>query len=118
MEYPDDANGDVLRRMEAQGDDLTCPRNVEFTAVFPDENTAKKFAEHFSTLGYAVSVELSQTVMKFPWDVVVVKHMVPKHEDIGAFETSLERVASNLGGRNDGWGCVACPQSQRPRLGQ
>ena len=117
MEYPDDANGDALRHMAGQGDDLTCPRNVEFTVVFPDENVAKKFADHFSTLGYAASVELTQTVKKFPWDVVVVKHMVPKHEDIGAFEASLERVAANLGGHDDGWGCLACPQSQTPLPG-
>jgi hypothetical protein len=28
MVYPNDANGDVLRRMEAQGDDLTRDRRV------------------------------------------------------------------------------------------
>lgn len=53
MKYPDDANGDVPRRMEAQGDDLTRPRNVEFTVVFPNENTAKKFADRVCSRGYA-----------------------------------------------------------------
>src|SRR5499425_687900 len=38
MKSPDDANGDALRGMKGQGDDLTRPRNVEFTVVFPNEN--------------------------------------------------------------------------------
>jgi Regulator of ribonuclease activity B len=44
MVYPDDANGDALRRMAAQGDDLTRPRNVDFTVVFVDESSAEQFA--------------------------------------------------------------------------
>ena len=107
MKYPDDANGDALRRMEAEGDDLTRPRNIEFTVVFPNELTARQFANHFRTLGFAVSAELAGTVQDFPWDVIVVKHMVPSHEEIGAFEDSLQQVADTLEGHNDGWGCFS-----------
>jgi hypothetical protein len=107
MKYPDDANGDALRRMEEQGDDLSCPRNVEFTVVFPNESAARQFADHFSTLGYAASAELTETVENFPWDVVVVNHMAPSHEKIGAFEDLLEGVAVTFGGHNDGWGCLS-----------
>jgi Regulator of ribonuclease activity B len=114
MKYPDDANGDVLRRMEEQGEDLSCPRNVEFTVVFPNESAAKQFADHFSTLGYAASVELTDTVENSPWDVVVVKRMVLSHEEIGAFEKLLENAAVNLGGRNDGWGCLSSIKSPTP----
>jgi len=114
MTYPDDANGDALRRMEAQGDDLTVPRNLEFTSVFPNENAARKFAEYFSTRGYAASAEFTGTVEDSPWDVVVVKHMVPSHEEIGAFEDSLEAVAVNFGGRNDGWGCLSSSRDLKP----
>jgi len=41
MKYPDDANGDTLRRMEVAGDDLTRSRETEFTVVFPNQNTAR-----------------------------------------------------------------------------
>lgn len=43
MIYPNDANGDALRRMEAQGDDLTRPRNVDFTVAFADANSADQY---------------------------------------------------------------------------
>ena len=112
MKYPDDANGDVLRRMEESGDDLTRPRDVEFTVVFPNEHSAKQFADHVSALGFTASVELIGTVEDFPWDVIVVKHMVPSHDQIGAVEDSLQQAADIFGGHNDGWGCLS---SSRPQ---
>ena len=109
MVYPDDENGDVLRRLEAGGDDLTRPREVDFNVVSPAGNVAEQFADHFRVLGYVVSVELGQVVEDFPWEVVVKKHMVPSHNEIGSFEEALQSIASPLGGRNDGWGCFSEP---------
>jgi len=40
--------------MESKGDDLSRPRNVDFTVVFRDENTAQQFANHFRALTYEV----------------------------------------------------------------
>lgn len=107
--YPNNANGDALRRMEAQGDDLTRPRNIDFTVTFSDPNSAEQFAEHFRALGHQVSVELTETNRDFPWDVVVVQHMVPSHDGITSFENLLQSVADSLGGHNDGWGCFSEP---------
>jgi hypothetical protein len=107
MKYPDDANGDALRRMEAKGDDLSRPRDIEFTVVFPNENTAKQFADHVCSLGCAASAELTGTVEDCPWDVIVAKRMVPSHEEICAFENWLQDVADTFGGHNDGWGCLS-----------
>lgn len=107
MTFPDDENGDVLRRMEAHGDDLTRSRNIDFTVVFPNEAAAERFATHFRGLGYAASIEFTQTAGDLPWDVVVVNHMVTSHDGIGSFEVMLEDVATPHGGRNDGWGCLS-----------
>jgi hypothetical protein len=109
MIYPDDDNGDVLRRMEAEGDNLSLPRNIDFTVVFPDESAAERFAGHFREQGFTASVEHAETVKELPWDVIVVKYMVPSHQEIGDFETALQEVAGTLGGRNDGWGCFSEP---------
>ena len=109
MKHPNDANGDALRRMEDAGDDLTRPRNIDFTVVFPDEDGAKQFANELHARGYETSVEFTKADEEFPWDVVVVKHMIPTHEGIGAFENLLEHAASSFGGHNDGWGCLSDP---------
>lgn len=107
MIHPNDANGDVLRRLESQGDNLTKPRNINFTVVFPGESSAEKFAEHFRELGHEVSVEFAEVEKDFPWDVVVVQHMVPSYDAISNFEELLQSVADSWGGHNSGWGCFS-----------
>jgi hypothetical protein len=105
-EFPDDENGDVLRRMKADGDDFDKPRNIDFTVVFATEIAAQQFASHFRELGHKVWVNRSGCVPDLPWDVLVVKFMLPSHQSISEFEEILEFSAVPLGGRNDGWGCI------------
>jgi hypothetical protein len=107
LEYPDDDTGDALRRLWRNGDDLTEPRDVDFTVVFAIEVAASEFAEHFKKLGYKVSIKESNCVPDLPWDVLVVGHMVPSHAEISEVENELQVIADGLGGHNDGWGCFS-----------
>ena len=107
LDFPDDENGDVLRRLQKNGDNLAKPRDVDFTVVFANEESAQEFAEHFIRHGYKVSVGNSNCVPDLPWDVVVTKHMVPSHNEITQTEETLQDIADGLGGRNDGWGCFS-----------
>jgi len=104
-DFPDDENGDVLRRMQENGDNFSKPRNIDFTVVFPDQSSAEQFGAEIRHLGYERSVELTNSKPELPWDVVVVKYMLPSHEGITQFELELEIMASRFGGSNDGWGC-------------
>jgi hypothetical protein len=104
-DFPDDENGDVLRRLQESGDDLSASRNIDFTVAFPGKEEAEEFAVHLQGLGYKTTVEETKSVPDLPWDAVVVNHSIPTHASITAFEALLERLASPLGGRNDGWGC-------------
>ena len=108
MTYPDDENGNVLRSIAAKGDDLTKARNIDFAVVFASASSAEQFATHFRELGYAVSLEERETE-DFPWDVIVIKHMVPTYEGITDFENLLESVADRWEGHNDGWGFFSEP---------
>src|SRR5215831_11264707 len=112
MIYPNDANGDALRRMEAKGDDFTRPRDIDFIVVFADASSAEQFAEHFRALGHKVSVEHTAPDRDFPWDVLVVQHMFPSYDGICDFEALLQSVADDWGGHNDGWGCFSQPSTQ------
>jgi Regulator of ribonuclease activity B len=107
MTHSGDGTTDALQRMKANGDDLTRPRDVEFTVVFPNKESAEQFAENFRALGYKSSVDFTETDESFPWDVIVVKHMMPSGKEISDFEGILETVAHVLGGHNDGWGCFS-----------
>lgn len=107
MDYPDDDNGDALRRLQADGDDLTRARDINFTVVFQDQFKADQFAQHFRNAGYKSKVEEAQVKKTHPWDVVVVKRMIPTHSGIIKFEAELQAIAGTLEGCNDGWGCFA-----------
>ena len=91
--FPDDGNGNALRNIASQGKDLTKARDIDFVVVFAEAISAEQFAEHFRALGYAVSVEETEAGRDFPWDAIVVKHMVPTYEGITDFENELQLVA-------------------------
>jgi len=114
MTFPDDANGDALRRLQRDGDDLTRARDIDFTVVFHDASAAEAFANHFRRLDHEASVEETHTKPELPWDVVIVNRMVPSHVGITEFENLLQSVATGFGGRNDGWGCFAESVSATP----
>lgn len=107
QELPEDENGDLLRRLIDGGDDLSRPRDIDFTVVFPDEVCASAFAEKI--LGESnelrVNVERTNVVPGLPWDVKVSKFMMPDHREITELENYLCKVSVKFGGRNDGWGC-------------
>jgi len=108
-DFPHDENGDVLRRMLRNGDDLTKPRDIDFSIIFPSNSAAEEFGKHFIRLEFKVSVQESNCVPELPWDVTVTNYMLPTHAGITEFEETLEAVATRFGGRNDGWECFRQP---------
>jgi hypothetical protein len=102
--FPDDENGDVLRRMQEQGDDLTQPRMIDYCFVFAARAAALEFAQ--SVLGEDLEVCLSYFETRRMWQVVVKKFMTPTHAEISALEAELMVHAKSLQGEADGWGCM------------
>ena len=105
--FPDDDNGEVLWRMAQQGDNLAAPREIDFSVVFAEEQSALRFAMGFLRAGYKVQLmEYEEQSDGLIWDVTVCPMMVPVHGEIGVFEEMLAQEAAPFGGRNDGWGCL------------
>jgi hypothetical protein len=105
IELPDDENGDVLRRMIARGDDLSQPRIVDFTQVFPTEAAARAFAAKAEADGLFTVIEFTETASDMSWDVTVEHPLSPSHDAVTTLELKLAEMAQNFGGRADGWGC-------------
>jgi hypothetical protein len=106
-QFPDDDNGDALWNMHENGDDLAKPREVDFSVIFPFEETALQFAVHLLRNDQKVSFSSFEANEERPWQVQVHPVLVPSHENITAYENQLARDAEPLGGRNDGWGCFS-----------
>lgn len=108
-EFPDDENGTVLRGMLDSGDDLSRPRQIDFTVVLPGELQAQELAEVFRRRGFEVSLKRTDVVPELPWDVTISSFMLPDHQAIADMENALQIIATPLGGKNDGWGCFERP---------
>lgn len=101
---PDDENGDVLRAMLEDGDDLTIPREIDFHLVFGDEAAATAFVE--------AAKQQPDLLLSVPavdeegiWLVTASRHMAPRHGDITRLEKELTVLAESFGGYPDGWEC-------------
>jgi hypothetical protein len=105
MAFPNDENGEVLRQMAEQGDDLSVPREIDFSVIFPSEDAALKFAVLLLRNGQKVSFSPYEEHDELPWEVQAHPLMVPTHENISGYEELLGSEAAPFGGQNDGWGC-------------
>ena len=105
--FPDDENGEVLWGMAQDGDDLTLSREVNFSVIFPSEDTALKFAVQLLRNDQKVSFAPYEDHDELPWQVEAHPVMVPTHENISGYENLLAEEAKKFGGRHDGWGCFA-----------
>jgi len=103
-QIPNDANGDVLRRMLRDGDDLSKPRMIDFCHIFPERRQALAFADIIDDP--ELEVAISYYKERDLWQVTVRRHMAPTHRDIAEFELSLAPKAQSVGGEADGWGCL------------
>lgn len=108
-DFPDDDNGDVLRRMAEHGDDLSVPRNIDFEHIFEGMQDAVGF------LGVVAAKDRRITLTWYEeedaWNVCVSRFMYPTHDAITSFERFLGEEAERHRGKSNGWGCFqADPQ--------
>jgi hypothetical protein len=113
--FPDDVNGNVLWHFRTKGDALTEPREIDFTIIFPSEETAVEFAVTCLRSGFKVemaeSTEEERQEDGLNWNVTVYTYAVPTHIDITALEQSLGEHATPLGGRTSGWSAIFVPSA-------
>lgn len=98
--FQDDVSSNVLRRMKEGGFDFARVHPIEFYAIFPDEERARKAATQFR--GESLNAQVS--ARDGAWHLQVSKVMYATHAGIGDFEQDLEALVVPLGGVLDGWG--------------
>lgn len=101
MNFPDDADGDALRRV-ASNSDLTKPMDIDFVVVLPNEDNAKQLASRAAKLGYDPSIEYDDESEE--WACYCTRRMIPTYDGIVAAQKELDSACNDLGGYTDGWG--------------
>ena len=103
--FPDDDNGDALWNMMLQGDDLSKPREIDFSVIFSTQEDALKFGEVLLFNRQKVSMSDCDDDPDFPYEITVHHYIDPTHGGISEYETLLQEYAEKYNGTNDGWGC-------------
>lgn len=109
MQFPNDANGDVLRRMQSHGFDFSKEHPIEFFAVYASEEEADKVAKMY--VADLKSGERLVNIETRPYpeggmELVLVKKMRASYENITGFEKRLQDRTNTVDGYLDGWGVL------------
>jgi hypothetical protein len=115
--YPDDADGNALARLAAQGADMSQPMHLEFAVAAPNDASAQAIEAALVRDGYEAHAEFDEgepdedgdvdpddEEFGPAWTVYVDITMVPKYDEVLRIQAELDRIAVPLGGRSDGWG--------------
>lgn len=107
LTFPDDENGDMLRQMQAAGDNLEAARDIDFAFAFKSQAEAERFAAVVTAQGFRA--EASDYPERQMWQAEVTHFMLPTHEGITGLESRLTQTAAEHGGSPDGWGAFLQP---------
>lgn len=99
--YQEDISSDVLRRMKEGGFDFARIHPIEFYAIFPDEERARRAAGQFRGESLNAQVRVRDDGV---WSLELIKVMYATYGCIGDFEQNFEAVVEPLGGVIEGWG--------------
>ena len=108
-EYPNDADGDALRRIAADGNDMSRPMDVDFQMAAADETAAKSVADSAAKLGYRTSICVDDGAeddehLTDPWTCECTKNMILTYDAVIAVQLELDAIARPIGAYSDGWG--------------
>ncbi|WP_175653680.1 ribonuclease E inhibitor RraB [Pseudomonas sp. Marseille-P9899] len=96
----EDISSTVLRRMKEGGFNFAQIHPIEFYAVFPDEERARRAAGKFRGESLCAQVHESDD----GWQLELSKIMYATYGGIDEFEQDFEAVVVPLGGEAQGWG--------------
>lgn len=102
-DFPNDADGDALRRCVDGGSDLSKPMLVNFQVAVPNEAAARGLSVVASKLGYRVEIYASPGC-SLPWTCECSTRMLASYEGVIAIQEELAKLATPFKGHPDGWG--------------
>jgi hypothetical protein len=108
--YPDDADGDALRKVAEGGADMSRPMVIEFSVDVPDERAARRVAEVVAPAGFDPSLFHDDETDS--WSVYCAKEMLATHENVIDVQSELNRLLQPHGGHCDGWGTFGNTQEE------
>ncbi|MFB3430248.1 MAG: ribonuclease E inhibitor RraB [Phycisphaerales bacterium] len=107
LDYPNDADGDALRRIAGGGSDMSKPMRVDFQMLVPTPDHAERLVVRLRKLGYSAHVYEWQLAEWEPGRDLTCEAFVrtlATYDVVIAIQNELELVCEPFGGVIDGWG--------------
>jgi hypothetical protein len=101
MDYPDDADGDALRRVAQDGSDMSKPMDIDFAVAAPDEDSSNAIAQAARVQGYRTDVHRGDDGK---WSCYCTRTMIATYDEVVRVQAELDALSRPLGGHADGWG--------------
>jgi regulator of RNase E activity RraB len=114
--FPNDSDGDALRRVAHDGSDMSKPMFINFQVAVPDDAAAKALADAAYKLGYRVSIYESPEC-SLPWTCECSSRMLATYEGVLAVQEELAELSARVGGHPDGWGTFGNGPNGQPPAG-
>lgn len=99
--YPDDDDGDVLRKVAANGADMSKPMRIEFSIDVPNLEGARSLAERIAALGYAPNIFVNDEDGSI--SIYCARTMLATHEGVVAAQAELNVLCMPFAAICDGW---------------
>ena len=106
MNFPDDENGDVLKRMYESGMDLSKSYDIDFYHIFENRKDAESMLEVINNINHGFDVYVALEPNNEKWDICCTVNLIPTHNNITEKEEYFESFAEKHQGQCDGWGIL------------
>jgi len=104
INYPDDDDGDALRRVAEDGNDMSKPMDIDLSVAVPDKESGDRVAELARARGYAVDVYFDEEDES--WTCYCTKNMLVTYDGVVTAQEELDELSEPFGGYCDGWGTL------------
>lgn len=101
-DFPDDADGQAIRRIAEAGSDLTKPMDVDIQIMASRKNDANNAELRLLSNDFSVRKYFHEDTQD--WDVVGTKSLVLTYTDIIRLQQEVANFLSGLDCVVDGWG--------------
>jgi len=110
MDYPNDADGDSLRRVREAGSDMSLPMTIDFAVDVASESAARAVASLVSTHGFDPSI--SDNEGRGFWSIYCSKTMLATYDAVVSVRALLNALTKAHGGSCDSWASFGNAQSR------
>ena len=99
--YPDNSDGDALRRAAENGANMSRPMIIDFSITVPDEEAAHGVSDLVAAHGFDPSIYCDDD--NGSWSVFCAKSMLATYDGVVDVQAQLNVLVESHGGACDGW---------------